>query len=381
MNSSRPSDPFLILVWHEPRKKKSTGCRPPMRYTRHMERISRVVVIGGGELGRAVDVLLKKNNVTADFWDADPSVVPGQKPLQEIVPVAECVAFCIPSWAMRAAVTGILPYLSPAAIVMSFAKGIEKDLLQTMAEMVPTILPPGTPFVVVGGPMLAAEIAGDVPAIGVFASTDAAALQKMVPLFASEHFILETTMNPVSVALAGVLKNIYAVALGIADGLTLSGNEKGWIAARAICEMREIARALGADPDAMLGTAGVGDFVATGYSVHSRNRETGIEIVTTGKCNIRGEGLNSLPFLIERLGKEKSGVPVAYAHQYDRDRMQAAAPDAGSIFQKRRITISAPFLSVAAKRRRFDATSFQKALPSSGGYPRPRLRCRTALFY
>ena len=72
--------------------------------------------------------------------------------------------------------------------------------------------------------------------------------------------------------------------------------------------MREIARALGADPDAMLGTAGVGDFVATGYSVHSRNRETGIEIVTTGKCNIRGEGLNSLPFLIERLGKEKKAA-------------------------------------------------------------------------
>jgi len=67
-----------------------------------METISRVVVIGGGELGSAVGVLLKKNNVTADLWDTDPSVVPGQKPLQEIVPAAECVAFCVPSWAMRA---------------------------------------------------------------------------------------------------------------------------------------------------------------------------------------------------------------------------------------------------------------------------------------
>jgi glycerol-3-phosphate dehydrogenase (NAD(P)+) len=273
-----------------------------------METISRVVVIGGGELGKAVGVLLKKNNVTADFWDADPSVVPGQKPLQEIVPVAECVAFCVPSWAMRAAVMGILPYLSPTAIVMSFAKGIEKDSLRTMAEMVPTILPPGQPFVVVGGPMLAAEIAGDMAAIGVFASTDAAALQKITPLFASERFIIETTTDPVSVSLAGILKNIYAVVLGIADGLTLSGNEKGWITARAIREMRSLAVALGADSEVVLGTAGVGDFIATGYSAHSRNRETGVEIVTTGKCNLRGEGLNSLPFLIERLGKEKAAA-------------------------------------------------------------------------
>jgi glycerol-3-phosphate dehydrogenase len=72
--------------------------------------------------------------------------------------------------------------------------------------------------------------------------------------------------------------------------------------------MRGIAAALGADPEVILGTAGVGDFIATGYSVHSRNRETGIEIVTTGKCDVRGEGLNTLPFLIQRLGKEKAAA-------------------------------------------------------------------------
>jgi len=273
-----------------------------------MDTLSRVVVIGGGELGKAVGALLKKNNVVADFWDADPLVVPGQRSLQEIVPAAECIAFCVPSWAMRSAITSVLPYLSPAAIVMSFAKGIEKDSCRTMAEMVPTLLPPAQPFVAAGGPMLAAEIVGEKAAIGVFASTDAATLTAAKALFKSEHFIIETTPDVMSVSLAGVLKNIYAVALGIADGLELSGNEKGWITARAIGEMRAIAGMLGADPDVALGTAGVGDFIATGYSMHSRNRETGIEIVTTGKCSIRGEGLNSLPFLIERLGKEKAAA-------------------------------------------------------------------------
>ena len=103
-------------------------------------------------------------------------------------------------YAMRAAVTGILPYLSPTAIVMSFAKGIEKDSRQTMAEMVPTILPPGTPFVVVGGPMLAGEITGGMAAIGVFASKDVVALQAAKALFASESFNVETVADPESVA-------------------------------------------------------------------------------------------------------------------------------------------------------------------------------------
>lgn len=278
----------------------------------------RVVIIGAGELGQAVGMLLTENGVTVDFWDADPARVPGQKPLADIVPGAAAVLFCVPSWSTRAAVTGVALLLQPPqpsqppaeTIVVSFAKGIEKDSLQTMAELVPTLLPAGQPFVVAGGPMLAAEISGGMTAAGVFASHNDAALQKMKALFANGRFRVETSADPEGVALAGVLKNIYAVALGIADGLALSGNEKGWITACAIREMRGIATALGvgASADVALGTAGAADFIATGYSVHSRNRETGLEIVATGTCDVRGEGLNALPFLLERLGKEKAAA-------------------------------------------------------------------------
>jgi len=275
-----------------------------------MEISSRVVIVGAGELGRAVGFLLKEKNIEVNFWDADPAAVPGQKALQEIVPAAGRVLFCVPSWAMRAAVTGVLPYLAPAATVVSFSKGIEKDSLQTMAEMVPTVLPAGQPFMVVGGPMLAAEIVGGMTAVGVFASRDEATLAWARGAFAGEHFRVETTPDAASVALAGVLKNIYAVALGIADGLGVSGNEKGWITSVAIKEMVDVATALGADPKIILGSAGTGDLIATGYSVHSRNREAGIEIVATGKCDIRGEGLNSLPFLTARLGEKASSFPL-----------------------------------------------------------------------
>ncbi len=273
-----------------------------------MDTSTRVVIIGAGELGKAIGGLIVKKGAGVDLWDANPAVVPGQKPLAEIVPLAHYVFFCVPSWAMRDAVVSVVPYLSPQAAVFSFAKGIEKYSFQTMAEVVPALLPPTQPFVVVGGPMLAEEINVGKRAIGVFASPDAAARESARELFTGDRFHVETSEDAPGVALAGVLKNIYAVALGIADGLELSGNEKGWLTGRAISEMRDIAGVMGVEKDTILGAAGVGDFIATGYSVHSRNHQTGVEIVATGKCDIRGEGLTALPFLIERLGKEKAAT-------------------------------------------------------------------------
>jgi glycerol-3-phosphate dehydrogenase (NAD(P)+) len=272
--------------------------------------VSHVVIIGAGELGRAVEVLMKKKNIPVSLWDAKPGIVSGQEELKEIVPAADYVLFCVPSWAMRAAVTGVAPYLSSVATVMSFAKGIEKDSLQTMGEMIPSLLFSHQAVVVVGGPMIAEEIVAGKKAIGIFASHDAAALARIAELFRQENFDVEMTDDVLSVSLAGVLKNIYAVALGIADGLDLSGNEKGWIASRAIIEMQGIAVLVGADPAMMIGTAGEGDLIATGYSEHSRNREVGAQIVKTGMCDLRAEGLESLPYLRQRLGARAAEFPL-----------------------------------------------------------------------
>jgi glycerol-3-phosphate dehydrogenase (NAD(P)+) len=275
-----------------------------------MEPLLPVVIIGAGELGRAVGLLLKEKNIEVNLWDIDPKMVPGQKPLQEIIPGAGYICFCVPSWATREAVTRALPYLAPRATVVSFAKGLEKDSLQTMAEMVPTLLPPNQPFMVVGGPMLAAEIMDGRAAVGVFASHNEAVLARVRQVFGSGRFRIETTADVFSVSLAGVLKNIFAVALGIADGLELPGNEKGFLAACAVGEMESIAVTLGADQKIMVGSAGVGDLIATGYSVHSRNRQIGVEIVTTGKCDLRGEGLDSVPPLMQRLGEKAQSFPL-----------------------------------------------------------------------
>lgn len=87
-------------------------------------------------------------------------------------------------------------------------------------------------------------------------------------------------------------------------------NEKGWFVAQSIEEMTAIGAVLGADEKIILGTAGIGDLIATGYSQYSRNRKAGDEIVATGTCAIPGEGMLSLPPLMERLGEKADAFPL-----------------------------------------------------------------------
>ncbi|MDR3582688.1 MAG: hypothetical protein P4L67_05425 [Candidatus Pacebacteria bacterium] len=289
-----------------------------------MEPKSHVTVIGAGELGAAIGGLLQRNGIEPVLWDADPARVPGQGPLEDALKDADCILFCVPSWAMRAAAGAVLSAdtLHKDAVVVSFAKGMEDASGKTMTELFDELFPAdgGRSFAVVGGPMLAEEIAAGKSAIAVFGSKDPRALDMCRSLFASasdgdgasgrsaQNIRMEFLNDPLSLSLAGVLKNVYAVALGVADGLGLSENEKGWIASVGIKEMAAVATLLNADPAVVLGAGGAGDLIATGYSAYSRNRGIGAEIARTGTCALRGEGTVSLPALKRRIeGRRKEG--------------------------------------------------------------------------
>lgn len=285
-----------------------------------MESKTRVTVIGAGELGSAIGGLLQRNGLSPVLWDADPARVPGQGTLADTVKDAECVLFCIPSWTMRDAIGAVMATgaLRAEAVVVSFAKGMEdssgKGAGKTMTELFEELFSgeESRPFAVVGGPMLAEEIVAGKGAVAVFASKDRHALDTCRTLFTppssgnAQNIRTEFLNDPFSLSVASVLKNVYAVALGIADGLGLSENEKGWITAFAVKEMATVAESLKADPEVALGTGGVGDLVATGYSGYSRNRGIGAEIARTGTCTLRGEGTASLPSLKKRIGDAAS---------------------------------------------------------------------------
>ena len=267
-----------------------------------------VLVIGAGVLGQVVGDYIKERGSGVSFYDSDPQKLTSES-LSYTVPKADMVFFCVPSWTLREAVESVAPHLKENCPVVSFSKGIEESSLKTVPEIL-TELVPQFPIAVIGGPMLAGEIKLKQPAVAVIGSSDQALLIKLAVLFSSPVMRVETFDDPHSVSLVGVLKNIYAVSLGIADGLEVSGNQKGWLVSQAVEEMVQTGKILGVKEEIVLGSAGVGDLVATGFSKYSRNREIGHQIVQTGVCNLRGEGLSSLPGLIKRLGTDAQKFPL-----------------------------------------------------------------------
>jgi glycerol-3-phosphate dehydrogenase (NAD(P)+) len=264
--------------------------------------VPRILIVGAGELGTSLGGYLTAKGNKVLFWDVDLAKASDERPLHEIVPFTDLILLCVPSWAVRSLLSEMVSVLRPDSVIVSFSKGMDAATKKTTGELFPELLPAIQPFVIVGGPMLAAEITAGKNAIAVFASPFGVVAKKVADLFRSPVFATEISRDAVSVSLAGILKNVYAIGLGIADGLELDGNEKGWIAARAVNEMLAIAEKLDADRKVILGTAGLADFIATAYSPYSRNREIGDEIVKKGKCNLKGEGIASLPPLMARLG-------------------------------------------------------------------------------
>ncbi len=271
----------------------------------------RVVIIGAGRIGQAIAKILEKKNIPSEFFDTDVSKVPNQKPLAETVPHAGIIFLCVPSWCVREALKELAPHLREHAILVYLAKGIEEKTQKRVDELFAEALPRHG-HVLVSGPMLAEELINSLSGRGVCASLDHAAVSKVRSMFKDTNLFLEYSPDVRSVALAGVLKNVYAVGLGIADALELGSNFKGWYVGQAVKEMGQIIKMLGGDGEAASSCAGLGDLVATGFSPHSRNRGVGESLIKEGRAP-KGEGVVSLPSILEMVAPEVKKFPLLSA--------------------------------------------------------------------
>jgi glycerol-3-phosphate dehydrogenase (NAD(P)+) len=231
---------------------------------------TRVVMLGAGKIGSAIGRTLAKNGVRVAYWDALPGKVRGQKPLAEIVPRASGLFLCLPSWCLREAAQSVAPLLRRGAFVVSVSKGLERGTQLASDAVLHQVLPEGAPFVYLGGPLLADELLKGQPGVGVAASADPAALRKMRALFAGTRLKIETTDDVAGTVWSAILKNVYAIGLGMTEGLGWGANARGWFTAKAVAEAGGILEDLGGRRETFHDTAGVGDFVATGFSPHSR---------------------------------------------------------------------------------------------------------------
>ncbi len=262
-------------------------------------------IIGAGEIGRALGRLLVKNGARVRFWDKDPRKISFRGSLADALEKSVVVFLCVPSWGIYGAVRTIAPFIHKNTIVVSLTKGMEPRTGQCVSDFLRQSLPARPPVVFLGGPMLAEELDRHAPGVAILASEAENASRRVRALFGVSPIFFAYSSDPKSVALAGVLKNVYALTLGIADGLGWDGNLKGYLAAQALREMEELFRALHRDPGVLEGIAGTADFIATGFSCYSRNHETGKLIAMGRKRRAPSEGLAALPYVVRMIPKKQ----------------------------------------------------------------------------
>lgn len=272
----------------------------------------KVVIIGAGKIGLALGGVLKTVGHEVAWWDVLPDKVADQKPLVEILPEADFVFYCVPSSALRSALTNSYAHLSPTAIVVSLTKGIEAGTHKLADELLTELLPTSQAVAVLGGPLLAEELTKGNYAFGVAGAKTQTTAEAIKNLLAETKIKVSLLVDPHAVALAGVLKNIYTFALGFSDALGLGDNTRGFFAVKAMDEMEAIFSVFKLDQKPLISEAGLGDFIATATSDSSRNRQAAGELATTGRSATPSEGILSIESLIFLLGGNISSYPLLH---------------------------------------------------------------------
>lgn len=256
-------------------------------------------VVGAGAWGTALASLLAENGHQSTLWAYEPDVaesvnahrenrrfLPGiplhpelraTSALDAACGGADLVLFAPPSHVLRQVASQAARWIPETARLVVATKGIERERLALMTEVVAEEVP-GRAIVALSGPSFAIEVAQHLPTAIVAASADPAAALFTQQAFSTSAFRVYTQKDVIGVELGGSLKNVMAVATGIADGLQLGFNARAALITRGLAEMTRLGVRLGADPATFAGLAGVGDLVLTCTGSHSRNRSVGIEI-------------------------------------------------------------------------------------------------------
>ena len=227
----------------------------------------------------------------------------------------ELVVLAVPSRAMRSTVAAVARSLSPEAVLLSVAKGIESETLARMTEVIAEVAPAAAGRVAaLSGPNLALEISRGLPAAAVVAAADDDTSRRVVEVLGGRTFRLYRNRDVVGVELAGALKNIVAIVAGAVDALGAGDNAKAAITTRGLAEVTRLGVAMGANPLTFAGLAGIGDILATSTSNLSRNHQLGVELAS-GRPWSEIEG--TLPGVAEGAYTVRAAVALADRHRVE----------------------------------------------------------------
>lgn len=313
----------------------------------------RVAVIGGGAWGTTLADLLARKDLPVTIWAREPEVVQGinrdhenavflpqaaltpmlraSGDLAEAVREAAVVVCAVPSHAVRAVMGVAAGAVRGTPLVVSVSKGLEPERQERLSRVLADVFGLATPVAVLSGPSFAQEVYERQPTAVVAAAADHEVARRVQDVFSTGSFRVYSHTDVVGVELGGALKNVIALAAGIAEGLGLGFNPRAALITRGLAELTRLGVAMGADPLTFAGLAGLGDLVLTATGGLSRNRSLGVELgrgrnledVLASRKSV-AEGVTTARTAVT-LG-ERHGVELPIARQVSEILFQGKAP-------------------------------------------------------
>ncbi len=297
----------------------------------------RVTVLGAGSWGTTVAALSAGKNPTT-LWARNPDVAKAvnekhENPdylagfalparlratsdLEEAVSAAEVLVVGVPSHGFRAVLEQASPHVPHWIPVVSLTKGFEAGTLFRMTEVIRDVLP-GRVAAALSGPNLAKEIMAGNAAASVIATEDLAVAAALQKLLQRGPFRIYTNHDVIGCEVGGALKNVVAIATGIAQGLSVGDNTRAAVISRGLAELTRLGVAMGAEPATMSGLAGMGDLIATCISPLSRNRQVGERLgkgesidEILGSMNMVAEGVKTSHTVMELAARHNVELPI-----------------------------------------------------------------------
>lgn len=291
--------------------------------------MAKIGVIGAGSWGTALALLLYKNGHEVTVWsiiEAEIAMLkekhehadklPGVKlpeemkfttELNEAVKGMDALVLAVPSPFTRSTSKLLKDVVEDNQIIVNVAKGIEENTLMTLSDIIEEEVPQAQ-VAVLSGPSHAEEVGRGIPTTIVVGAKKKETAEFLQNLFMNDVFRVYTSSDVLGIELGGALKNVVALAAGVADGLGYGDNTKAALITRGINEIGRLALAMGANFETICGLTGIGDLIVTCASMHSRNRRAGILI---GQGKSMQEAMDEVKMVVEGVYSAKAAMGLA----------------------------------------------------------------------
>jgi glycerol-3-phosphate dehydrogenase (NAD(P)+) len=271
------------------------------------EKKSPVLILGHGEMGKAMEFLLAAHQPLR-IWQRRPPAGEAPVNLEAVVPESDIILFCLPATAHAAVAAQIAPLLRGATLCLTIAKGLDERGRLPAAVLAEAV--GAARVAVLYGPMISEEIRAGKPAFAECGTAEPAAYERIAALFSGTTLHLEPSPDISGLSWSAILKNVYAMAFGMADELNLGDNTRGFLAVTALHELSAIVQQLGGASATPFRLAGLGDLITTATSTGSHHHELGRLIVRNQPAALKGEGVHSLAMIEQFRPLDSTGFPL-----------------------------------------------------------------------